>query len=57
MPKAQMFSKISNHSQEFTLVHNEFGRTMSRAQVTVSFCNAVSVSFCNSGQKKHVHVS
>jgi hypothetical protein len=57
MPKAQMFSKISSQSQEYTLVHNEFGRTMSRAQVPVSFCNTVSVSFCNTGQKKYVHVS
>jgi|LauGreDrversion2_3_1035106.scaffolds.fasta_scaffold92690_1 hypothetical protein len=39
MKKAQMFSKISNESQEFALVHNEFGRTMSRAQVSLSFCN------------------
>jgi hypothetical protein len=31
--ETKKFSKISHESQEFTLVNNEFGRTMSRAQV------------------------
>lgn len=31
--ETKKFSKISHESQEFTLVNNEFGRTMSRAQI------------------------